>query len=113
MAFEALKNELVKDLTEELQAVEDNNFNAVLLNSKVEAAIRDVKRVRKYPDYYTESAINEDMEDFYSNIRSIALFDYNQTGAEGLSSYSADGGTLHYLDRNQLFRGIIPIGSRA
>ena len=113
MACEALKDEIFNDLQEELTAVEDAIFNEKLLKSKVDAAVREVKGARKYPDYYTETAVNQDMEQFYSNIRSIALFDYNQTGAEGLKSYSADGGTLNYLDRSTLFRGIIPIGSRS
>lgn len=111
MAFEALKSELMEDIAAELQAIEDSNYNEALLRVKVNAAIRDVKTARKYPSYYTERMIDEDMERFYSNIRNIALYDYNQTGAEGLSHYSADGATMTYVDRSKLFSGVIPLGS--
>ena len=117
MAFEALKTDLIIDITEELQAVgdgsfdEENSHNKTLLASKIRAAIEDVKRARRYPEICSESMIENDLKNYYSNIRSIALFDYNQVGAEGLKSYSADGATLNYIERSKLFYGIIPYGS--
>ena len=49
------------------------------------------------------------MNDYYVNIRAIALYDYTKIGAEGQSQYSADGESIHYLDRNKMFAGILPI----
>ena len=53
--------------------------------------------------------IEEDIENYYSNIRDIALYDYNIIGAEG-ESYHYEGGTNRtYIDRRRLYNGIIPL----
>lgn len=98
---------VIEELTIELRNEVD--FDAEILGVKVRNAIREVKTARNYPKSYTESMIQSDMENFISNIRAIALYDYSKIGAEGQSQYSADGESIHYLDRNKLFTGIIPI----
>lgn len=98
---------VIEELTIELQNEVD--FDAYILGVKVRNAIREVKAARNYPKAYSESMIQSDMENFISNIRAIALYDYSKIGAEGQSQYSADGESIHYLDRNKLFSGIIPI----
>ena len=101
--------EIVDELTTELQISEGDRFNPVLLESKVKAAYRDVRTARKYPKSYTEAAIESDMEDYFSQVRDIAMYDYNQIGAEGQTSYSQDGVSVHYVERNKLFAGVLPI----
>ena len=49
------------------------------------------------------------MYKYYSNIEDVARYDYNKVGAEGQSSYSADGTKIDYIDRNSLFYGVYPI----
>ncbi len=104
----SLEQEIIADLTEEL-SISDENFNADLLLSKVRNALREVKKARKYPEYYTKSQIDRDMYDYYSNVRNIALYDYNLIGAEGQASSSENGTSRSYVDRNELFSGIIPL----
>lgn len=101
--FENLKSEILADVAQADLLSED------LLLSKVKGAYREVRRARNYPSTYSESKIESDMQNFYSNIQNIARFDYNQVGSEGLSSYTGDGTTLHYNDRNKLFSGVYPI----
>lgn len=101
--FNNLKAEISAD---EAQA---DKVNDVLLKSKINSAYRDVKKARHYPTSYSESMIEKDMLDFYSNIEAIARYDYNQIGSEGQSSYSADGTSIHYVDRDKLFYGIYPL----
>lgn len=103
-----LEQELIADLTTELQ-IADENFNPMLLLSKVRNALREVKRARKYPESYSDSRIEHDMYDYYSNIRNIALYDYNKIGAEGEQSHSENSTNRSYVDRNSLFVGIIPL----
>ena len=110
MAFEALKSELMEDIAAELQAIEDSNYNEALLRVKVNAALREVMMDMKYPASFTERMVEDDLESHYNVIRSLALYDYNQTGAEGLSHYSADGATMTYVDRSKLKNGLIPFG---
>lgn len=103
-----LEYELLEDLTEELSTT-DPRFKQPLIVPKIKQAIREVRRARNYPKHYTESAIVEDLENYYSNIRSIALFDYNMIGAEGQSSIGENGTSRAFIDRNSLFSGIIPL----
>ena len=101
--FENLKAEILADVAQA------DLFSESLLRSKIESAYREVKRARKYPKSYTEADIEEDMQEYFSNIEDIARYDYNAVGSEGLSSYSADGTSIKYKDRDKLFYGVLPI----
>lgn len=103
-----LENDLLEDLKSEL-SVTDPKFKPELITPKIKGAIREVKRARNYPKHYTESAIAEDLENYYSNIRNIALFDYNLIGGEFQESYSENGKSGSFVKRNSLFAGIIPL----
>lgn len=102
------ENNLLEDLTAELSET-DPNFRQSLIIPKIKEAIREVRRARNYPKYYSESAIVEDLEDYYSNIRNIALFDYNKIGGEFEESHSENSVSRSWEDRNKLFAGIIPL----
>lgn len=102
-----LEDEIVEDLKTELSL--DPTFNETLLLSKVKNALREVKRARKYPQYYTEEQIQSDMYDYFSNIRNIALYDYNQIGAEYEENHSENSVSRSFVDRDKLFSGIIPL----
>lgn len=104
----SLEEEITADLTAELQ-ITDKNFNSALLLSKVRNALREVKQARKYPSYYTEEQITADMYEYYSNIRSLALYDYAQVGAYGEESHSENNTSRSYADRRKYFAGIIPL----
>lgn len=102
-----LQEELVADLTTELSG--EPTFDSSILSQKIVNAIREVKRARKYPTYYTDEQINVDLYEYYSNIRNIALYDYNQIGSEGESSHSENGISRAYVDRDRLFNGVLPL----
>ena len=103
-----LESDILKDLTAELSET-DKKFKQSLIIPKIKNAIREVRRARNYPKHYTESAIVEDLENYYSNIRNIALFDYNQIGGEFQESNSEPGSSRSYIKRDSLFAGIIPL----
>ena len=103
-----MENELIEDLTAELQ-ITDKRFDASLLEIKVRNAIKEVKRARNYPSHYTEQMIDDDMERFYSQIRNIALYDYEQIGAENETSHSENNISRSFVDRDKLFAGILPL----
>ncbi len=102
-----LQDELIADLTLELQG--EPTFNPSVLTQKVVNAIREVKRARKYPSYYTEVQIEKDLYEFYSTIRGIAQYDYNLVGAEGETSHSENGVSRSYIERAKLFSGVLPL----
>lgn len=104
--------EIIAELTIELQIADPHLFNAELLRVKVNGAYREVRAARKYPSYYSEADIESDMNKYYSNVLAIARYDYNQIGAEGQKSYHEDGVTVHYVDRDSLFYGVLPIAKK-
>jgi len=108
MELAELREEIVTDLTTEL-SITDGNFNPSLLEAKVRGAIREVLNARNYPKSYSDDRIMEDMKYYYSQIRNIALYDYNRIGAEGQKSSAENGISRVYVDRGSLFSGVLPI----
>lgn len=102
-----LQDELIADLTIELR--NEPTFDSSVLAQKVVNAIREVKKARKYPSYYPSELIYSDLYEFYSNIRNIALYDYNLVGAEGEQTHSENGISRSYVDRKSLFNGVLPL----
>lgn len=102
-----LQEELLADLTLELE--DSDNFQPKALLQKVIGAIREVKTARNYPSHYSDSQIERDLHRFYSNIRNLALYDYNQIGAEFEESHGENSVSRSWIDRNKLFDGIIPL----
>lgn len=100
--------EVIDDLTGELEP-SDDQFNATLLTLKVISAYRDVRAARRYPSYYTESERETDMEQFYSVVRSIALYDYNVIGMEWQKINKENQVSREFVDRSSLFAGVIPL----
>ena len=98
---------IISDLKIELQ--NETDFNADILALKVNNAYREVKQARNYPKSYSEDMVIADMENYYSNVKNLAMYDYNKIGAEGQTQYSADGESIHYVERNKLFVGVLPI----
>lgn len=107
-----LEKEVYDSLKAEIEITEGDRFNSTLLESKVKNAYREVRTARKYPTSYTEAAIERDMENYYSQIRAVAQYDYNQIGAEGQTQFSEDGASIHYVGRDSLFQGVLPIARR-
>lgn len=108
----SLIEQIYNDIKEEIEQADGDKFNSLLLMSKVKSAYRDVKTARKYPVSYSEATIERDMENYYSQVRAIALYDFNQIGSEGQTQYSQDGVSIHYVDRSSLFYGVLPIARR-
>jgi hypothetical protein len=105
-SIEGLQNELVADLKTELK--NDPDFDVDILEIKVKNAIRDVRSRRCYwATSYNESMIAADLENYYSVIRSVALYDYNQRGAEGQVSHDENSIGRTWVDRDKLFNGVV------
>lgn len=101
-----LQEELVADLTAELKS--DPNFDADILRGKVKNAIRDVMLRRNYGvTSYNDEKIASDLENYYSVIKNVSLYDYNQSGAEGQTSHDENGISRTWADRDSLFNGVV------
>lgn len=101
-----LESELLEDLSSELSITEDaESMNH--LKIKIKNAIRDVKNARRYPKSYTDDVIAEDLYCYYSNIHELALYDYNQIGAEGQTSHNENGTNRNWKSRSDCLIGVV------
>jgi hypothetical protein len=107
VACEELQQNIVEDLTLELKS--DATFNADILAVKVKNALREVETARKYPAEWDDESIEEDMDNYYPQVRKLALYDYNTIGAEGEASHSENGISRNYTERSKCLNGVIPI----
>lgn len=110
MTVEEMKAEIITELTEDLISSDADMFNLPLLTSKVKNAVQEVIAARQYPVNYSAERIEKDIVRYYSQIKSIAYYDYSQSGSEGQTSFSGDGNSIHYVDRKEYFSQILPIG---
>ena len=104
--------DVVSSLTTEIEITDGSRVSAILLTSKAENAYREVKTARRYPSSYTEAQIERDMENYYSQVRALTQYDYNIAGAEGQTQLSEDGASIHYVEREKCFQGVLPIARR-
>ena len=102
--MEPLIIEILEDLKTELGLTKESDV--AVITSKVKNAYREVKRTRNYQSYHSQEFIDNDMDNFYSNIRELALYDYNQEGAEGQTNHSENGTSRVWKDRKECFNGI-------
>ncbi|WP_346961074.1 phage head-tail connector protein [Faecalicatena contorta] len=100
-----LINEIITDLTDELS--KDKDFDEDALSSKVKNAVREIRRDRNYPVSYGEEQIMNDLNNYYSNIRELALYDYNQIGAEGQLAHSENGTSRTWENRIACKNGVV------
>ena len=99
-----IENEVFEELYDELDI--DNEDDEKKLFNKVKNAVREVKNRRSYPSHFTENDIQKDLEMLHSNIYSLALYDYNQIGAEGQTSHLENGESRTWKDREDCLRGV-------
>lgn len=105
MGVDVLINEVVEELTIELK--NDPTFSVDILSVKVKNAVRDVKMKRNYIDTaYTDEQIAKDLYNYYSVIKSVALYDYNQIGAEGEQSHNENSISRSWVNRDELFKSV-------
>lgn len=82
--------------------------NEAILRKNVENAYREVRLARNYQKSHTADFIDSDMEQFRGNIQALALYDYNQNGAEGQTSHSENSISRTWKTRSDCFNGVYP-----
>ena len=83
--------------------------NETLLSSILDKVIANVKLYRKYPDYYTDEMINNDLEEYIGKIQDIVIALFNRVGAEGTFKHHENGVTDDFVGEEKLYDFIIPI----
>lgn len=108
MDIQTLQDEIYEELLDEIGIADTDTLSQKQLLSKVKDAIREVSITRYYPESYTEEKIANDLNRYFSNIKGLARYDYNQIGAEGETSHSESGESRTWKDRRELLIGVIP-----
>lgn len=104
--MDGLEQEIVDELTAELE-IADKNFNPALLAPKVRNAIREIKMKRNYAaTSYSEQKIADDLYNYYSVIKDLALYDYSHIGGYFESSHSENSTSRTWISRDEILKGV-------
>ena len=79
-----------------------------LLNQLIEQAKKEIAIKRMYPETYTEKDILSDLERIENNIVDLAVYDRSQAGEAYMASYSENGVSRSWKNREDLFFGVYP-----
>ena len=95
----------------ELEMLGDPTFNADVVASKVSSVVRELIQRRRYKKSgMSDTAIENDIEDYYSQALNVARFDFNTIGAEGEDRHTENGIDRTFTERTKLWSGVVPIG---
>ena len=86
----------------------DHKEDNPLIEQLVEQAQQEVMSRRMYPSSYTQEQIDSDMENYEGVIVNLAVYDKSQAGEDYMSSYTENGVSRKWKDRENLLAGIYP-----
>lgn len=105
---EELMAQLITELCIDLdisENTEDVEYKKLI--SKLNSAIRAIKRDINFPASYTEKMIKAYLDDYYDNIKDLTLYDYLQNGATGELTHNENGTNRTWKSRRECFLGIV------
>ena len=105
MTIDALIQDIVEDFIDD-GVIKDEESQKSQIRIKVKNAISEIKLRRSYPSSFTDDDISSDLESLRSNIYALALYDYNQIGAEGQTSHSSNGTSRTWKSRDECLNGV-------
>ena len=86
---------------------EENPF----IEQLIKEATDEVIGIRNYPDSYSEEQITDDLKKFERTIVDLVVYDHSQAGESYMASYSENGVSRNWVDRNKLLKDIYPFVS--
>ena len=105
---EELMNELIAELCTDLDIpnnTEDAEYKKLI--SKLNSAIKAIKRVIDFPESYTEQMEKDYLDDYYDNVKDLTTYDYLQNGATGELTHNENGINRTWKSRRECFFGIV------
>ena len=81
------------------------------LEQLISQAEADIRAKRIYPKSYTEEKIAADMKKFQSVVVNLVVYDRSQAGENFMASYSENGVSRKWRDREDLFVGVFPFAN--
>ena len=94
--------------SESSEVVFDELEDNPLIEQLISQAKADIVAKRMYPDSYTDEKIEEDLKRFENVIVNVVVYDHSQAGENFMASYSENGVSRTWRDRDSLFVGVFP-----
>lgn len=79
-----------------------------LIEQLLEQARKEIISRRNYPETYTQDQIDRDVQKFENVMVNLAVYDRSQAGEAYMASYSENGVSRTWKDRESLFVGVFP-----
>lgn len=86
----------------------DNIEDNPLIEQLIEQSRQEIISLRNYPSSYTQEQIDDDLAKYESVIVNLTVYDHSQAGESFMASYSENGISRNWVDRNNLLAGVIP-----
>ena len=97
-----------KSDSESSEVVFDHLEENPILEQLISQAEADIRAKRMYPESYTEEKIAADMKKFQSVVVNLVVYDRSQAGENFMASYSENGVSRTWRDREDLFVCVFP-----
>jgi hypothetical protein len=97
-----------KSDSESSKVVFDHLEENPILEQLISQAEADIRAKRIYPKSYTEEKIAADMKKFQSVVVNLVVYDRSQAGENFMASYSENGVSRTWREREDLFVGVFP-----
>lgn len=79
-----------------------------LIEQLLEQARNEIIEKRNYPETYTQDQIDRDVQKFENVMVNLAVYDRSQAGEAYMASFSENGVSRTWKDRESLFAGVFP-----
>lgn len=90
------------------KVVFDKKEDNPLIEQLLEQARNEIVEKRNYPETYTQDQIDRDVQKFENVMVNLAVYDRSQAGEAYMASYSENGVSRTWKDRNSLLSGVYP-----
>lgn len=104
--MEELIQAVYDQLMLDINPTREGESDALLI--KVENAAKAIRNLRRYPSTMDETAIAADMAHYFAQIYDLAMYDFNQRGAEGQSVVQENGEYRSFHHRLDMIKGVYP-----
>lgn len=79
-----------------------------LIEQLLEQARNEIIEKRNYPETYTQDQIDRDVQKFENVMVNLAVYDRSQAGEAYMASFSENGVSRTWKDRESLLSGVYP-----
>lgn len=90
------------------KVVFDKKEDNPLIEQLLEQARNEIIEKRNYPETYTQDQIDRDVQKFENVMVNLAVYDRSQAGEAYMASFSENGVSRTWKDRESLLSGVYP-----